>query len=249
MSDSSQGPGWWLASDGKWYPPQSAATPVPPPPPPPLTGSVPSHPQGSGAASPPPPPPWPAGGGQPSAFTTGTAGRGTNGFAIAALVLGILWLCGAGSLLALIFGIVALSQIKRTGQGGKGMAIAGIVLGAVGLVAVVLSVIALRAASDEIVSNQPDEFDDVSIVDCRRDELGRGVAELEITNDSSKESVYFVTVQFRAAGSNRVLSTSVDPVGSVEPGETVEIDAVTDERIEAERIECEIDFVERLASG
>ena len=23
MSDTSQGPGWWLASDGKWYPPQS----------------------------------------------------------------------------------------------------------------------------------------------------------------------------------------------------------------------------------
>lgn len=25
MSDVSQGPGWWLASDGKWYPPQQAA--------------------------------------------------------------------------------------------------------------------------------------------------------------------------------------------------------------------------------
>ncbi len=24
MSDVSQGPGWWLASDGKWYPPESA---------------------------------------------------------------------------------------------------------------------------------------------------------------------------------------------------------------------------------
>ena len=22
MSDTSQGPGWWLASDGKWYPPE-----------------------------------------------------------------------------------------------------------------------------------------------------------------------------------------------------------------------------------
>ncbi len=28
MSDTSQGEGWWLASDGKWYPPESA----PPPP-------------------------------------------------------------------------------------------------------------------------------------------------------------------------------------------------------------------------
>ena len=30
MSDVSQGEGWWLASDGKWYPPQQS--PLPPPP-------------------------------------------------------------------------------------------------------------------------------------------------------------------------------------------------------------------------
>lgn len=39
MSDSAQGPGWWQASDGKWYPPQPQAPPPPPttqfaPPPP-----------------------------------------------------------------------------------------------------------------------------------------------------------------------------------------------------------------------
>jgi hypothetical protein len=33
MSDVSQGPGWWQASDGKWYPPQPAAPVAPPPPP------------------------------------------------------------------------------------------------------------------------------------------------------------------------------------------------------------------------
>lgn len=33
MSDVSQGPDWWLASDGKWYPPQSLPAPLPPPPP------------------------------------------------------------------------------------------------------------------------------------------------------------------------------------------------------------------------
>lgn len=30
MSDASQGPGWWLASDGKWYAPESALPPPPP---------------------------------------------------------------------------------------------------------------------------------------------------------------------------------------------------------------------------
>ena len=33
MSETAQGPDWWRASDGKWYPPQSRA-PTPPPPPP-----------------------------------------------------------------------------------------------------------------------------------------------------------------------------------------------------------------------
>jgi hypothetical protein len=31
MSDTPQGPGWWLASDGKYYPPEQAAPPQPPP--------------------------------------------------------------------------------------------------------------------------------------------------------------------------------------------------------------------------
>ncbi len=34
MSEASQGPGWWMASDGRWYPPeQQPAIPVPPGPP------------------------------------------------------------------------------------------------------------------------------------------------------------------------------------------------------------------------
>ena len=31
MSDVSQGPGWWLASDGKWYPPEAQPGPAPTP--------------------------------------------------------------------------------------------------------------------------------------------------------------------------------------------------------------------------
>jgi hypothetical protein len=33
MSDVSQGPGWWQASDGKWYPPEQSATATAAPPP------------------------------------------------------------------------------------------------------------------------------------------------------------------------------------------------------------------------
>ena len=59
--------------------------------------------------------------------------RPTNGMAIAAMVLGIVWVYWIGSILAVIFGHVALNEIRRTKQGGEGMAIAGIVLGWIGV--------------------------------------------------------------------------------------------------------------------
>jgi hypothetical protein len=59
----------------------------------------------------------------------------TNGLAVASLVLGIVWVYWIGSALAVIFGAVAISQIGRSGgtQGGRGLAVAGLVLGLVGL--------------------------------------------------------------------------------------------------------------------
>jgi hypothetical protein len=57
----------------------------------------------------------------------------TNGFAIASMVLGIVWVWWIGSILAVVFGHISLSQIKKTKAGGKGMAIAGLTLGYVGI--------------------------------------------------------------------------------------------------------------------
>jgi len=58
-----------------------------------------------------------------------------NGLAIASFVLSLVWLYGVGTLLALIFGLVALRQVARTGQRGRGFAIAGLAI-AVGTVLV-----------------------------------------------------------------------------------------------------------------
>src|ERR1039458_1420974 len=66
---------------------------------------------------------------------------GTNGMAIASLVLGIVWLWGLGSILALVFGHVSLRQIRERNESGKGMAIAGVVLGWVGIVGLVLFIV------------------------------------------------------------------------------------------------------------
>jgi len=75
---------------------------------------------------------------------------GYNGFAIASMVLGILWLFWIGSVLALIFGLVAHQQIKVTRQSGKGMATAGVVLGVMGIVFGVLVMII-----DFVVATRP----------------------------------------------------------------------------------------------
>lgn len=98
-------------------------------------------PTGASAASPPPPPP-PAtpppvvqSPEPPTPVVVMQQGPSTSGFAIASMVLGILWLYWIGSILALVFGYVAKGQIDRSGGalGGRGMAIAGIVLGWIGV--------------------------------------------------------------------------------------------------------------------
>ncbi len=69
--------------------------------------------------------------------------QGTNGFAIAALIFGII----GGVLLGFIFGFIALSQTRRTGQNGRGMAIAGIVLSAMWTIGIVLLIVLALASS------------------------------------------------------------------------------------------------------
>ena len=72
---------------------------------------------------------------------------GTNGFAIAALVLGI---CG-GIVLAIIFGIIALVQLRSRTQKGKGLAIGGLCAAGAWVVmfAAVIVLVVLNASSAE----------------------------------------------------------------------------------------------------
>jgi hypothetical protein len=119
------GPGWWLASDGRYYPPEQApAAQVPPPPS--FTAYTPH--------------------GAPVVQAT------TNGLAIASLVLGILWMWWIGSILALVFGYVAKNQIDRSAgrQTGRGLAIAGIVLGWIGVAALALFFVVVMAFGDDV---------------------------------------------------------------------------------------------------
>jgi len=129
-------PGGEPTPPGYPWPPPGSPPPYPYPPP---TGQAawpgPYPPPGQYPPPYPPPYPYPA-----------YVNPGTNGLAIAALVLGILWLYWVGSILAVIFGHIALSQIRHTGQGGRGLAIAGLVLGYVGLALFLLVIFGMTVA-------------------------------------------------------------------------------------------------------
>ncbi len=79
----------------------------------------------------------------------------TNGFAIASMVLGIVWVYWIGSVLAIIFGYVALRQIKESRHQGRAMAIAGIVLGWVGVAMFFIWFFVIAALFHTIVHNLP----------------------------------------------------------------------------------------------
>ncbi len=131
MSDTAQGPGWWLASDGKWYPPEL------------WTGPPDAGPAGMSPAQ----PSSPASPGPPSVYgaaypTSGYAqyphyGGGaattpkTNGLAVASLICSCAGLFFLPIFPGIILGFVAHAQIKRSNgmQRGDGLAIAGIIVG------------------------------------------------------------------------------------------------------------------------
>jgi Domain of unknown function (DUF4190) len=86
----------------------------------------------------PPPPAAPA-------YAPASVGQRTNALAIVALILGIVIPLGG-----IICGAIALGQIKRTGEAGRGLALAGLIIGiaftAVGLITFIAS-IAFTASS------------------------------------------------------------------------------------------------------
>ena len=88
---------------------------------------------------------------------------GTNGLAIAALVCAIcgLFSLGLGCVLGIIFGFIALSQIKRTPQAGRGLAIAGIAVG----ISLIVAFVALVAVA--VTQGNSDH--------CRTERLNGGV--------------------------------------------------------------------------
>ena len=74
----------------------------------------------------------------------------TNGMAIAALVCAFLF-----APLAIVLGHIARGQIKRTGEGGRGLATAGLVLGYIFTLASIVIVVISVGFAVWVVKNAP----------------------------------------------------------------------------------------------
>lgn len=132
---------------------------------------------GPGSGRPPPPPrqppqpPQPGWSPQGGGYQQQGAGyqqpapqrpSGVNALAVVSLIAGIVWIFGLGSLVAVITGVIALSQIPRQGQRGRGLAIAGTALGAVGILGAILT-FGFLAALDEEFDEKSDDPATVTI--------------------------------------------------------------------------------------
>jgi hypothetical protein len=137
MSDTAQGPGWWLASDGRWYPPELWTGP--PNTGPPTVPAYPAQAPAYGAAGTVAP---------PYAYRPSVPQK-TNGLAIASLICACAGLFLLPAILGVVFGFVARTQIRRSNglQKGDGLAIAGIIVG-FGWLALLVLGIALSASTN-----------------------------------------------------------------------------------------------------
>lgn len=75
------------------------------------------------------------------------AGTKTNTLAIVALVASLIGLVsGIGFLAGIICGHISLGQIKKTGEQGRGLAIAGLIIGYIGIVLSIIVTIVIFAS-------------------------------------------------------------------------------------------------------
>ena len=298
MSDYSQGPGYWQASDGKWYPPQNDAPPAaaaygqpqnPYAQPPQSSpgepqqnpyGQAPNNPYGQAPNNPYGQTPYgqtpygqtPYGEipyGQPSSFGQPvfpaqgqpmfpgqgpgfpvSPSTGTSGLAVASFVLAIVWLCGVGSVLAIILGFIALGSIRGTAKSGKGLAIAGIVIGfvsiAITVIIVTTTAIFFKHAGDSV--GTATEKKDFVITSCGLDETSKfATAVVTVTNHSGKTSDYWVEINFVDNGTIVDTGGGITFATTVDPGESAQID-VSGNKALTSAPACQIGQFDRFAT-
>jgi hypothetical protein len=149
-------------------------------------------------------------------------GQSTNGLAIASFVFGLLWIVGFGALLAVIFAFVSLRQIRERAQGGRGLAIAGMVLGWLGLGGALLFILFGVALAHTVNSEG----------------LTTGTTTISVTGDESAPTS--VTID---DGTHETQETGVLPYSTTISGRpfVVSVTAQTQDSSASATVSCEID--------
>lgn len=231
MSDAPQAPGWWQASDGRWYPPQDG-TPAGGPQPGP-TAPPPSYPPAGG---------YPSSGGYPSGgYPSNPPGGGyATGYA------------PSGGYAPQ--GYPSMPPPAPSSGGMNGCLIALLVVLAIGVVVGLGSCVALVVVADDVaedveddlVEEQADEVDDVSQPTCERGTAGDLRATMTVTNDSSERSNYTIEVAFNATNGS-LLDTGYATVSALAPGQSTEAVASTIVQVPEQEFTCEVASVQRFS--
>lgn len=157
-------------------------------------------------------------------------GRGSgNGIAVAALTCGILsiafgWLpvlfvVGAVlAVLAVVFGTLGLRRSRRV-DAGRGMSIAGIVTGALGVVTAVGGLVFTIAVFRALERYENPAEHTAEVTSC---EVSDSTAQVEgtVRNDSDRAATFTVRVDLERPGSGLRVSTIRVELVDVDPGET-----------------------------
>lgn len=98
-------------------------------------------------------------------------------------------------------------------------------------------------------SGAADEVDDVEITACEVDQFNFLTAELQVTNNSSEASDYFIDVTFESRNGNEQFGTGLATVTNLRPGQTRTLEAASiDEAPAGANFTCVVENVERTAS-
>lgn len=110
--------------------------------------------------------------------------------------------------------------------------------------------------AEETESPQPegeaDEVDDARISECTTDPTtGWMLARVEVTNNSSGRSTYFMDVAFESPGGGEQLATSPVVINDLEPDQTTTADAMTATEAPGGEgsFECRIVDLDRMSAG
>lgn len=240
QSSQPEEPGWWQASDGLWYPPESApgASPVPPPAP----ESVP--PVAEPAPSPAAPPMAAATAPAPAAVPV----KQSNGLALTSLLFGILGfcLCALGGIVAIITGFIALKK-----PNGKGMAISGIILGFLNIIVSIGLGISLvvggnwtanwidKTAKKAVGVANPSDYR-IRDLACNTDS-GSVTATGMIENRTSSPKNYVVVVHMKDLDTGREVDAEGIPVMDIPAGDAKDFSVMSsDLGTDVQRARCSV---------